>query len=630
MDTGSVIFLNPVALLAGALALPILLLYMLRLRREETLVSSTFLWQRVLRDDAANTPWQRLRRNLLLLLQLLILALIMLALARPAVSVPAATRGRVALLLDASASMNALEADGRTRWQIAQEQALGLVGQLGIGDEMLALRVADQVTPLSETSSDPLALRLAIEAAQPGAGGADWETALTLAAAAGSSAEDFEIVLLTDGGHGALSSVVLPASVPQPRLITIGEPGGNLAITALAVREMAGEAPQVFAQVRHAGAAPVSAAVTLRLDGVLWASQPLALAASEERALVFAVDRPFETVQASLVISDRSLDRLALDNEAYAVRRGGGARRVLVVNASGSPFITQALGVLPGIQVVQGDAALGRLPTQRYDAYVFEGYLPAELPDADMLIINPPRSSRLFTLGAFTAQAAQRAVLDPAHPLLAYVDFAGVTLRQFRQIQSSTLRPIISSQGGGLLYAGETGTNQVALLPFALGDSDLPLQIAWPILVSNALQWFTPFTQMTSQSAYAPGDTVALRLPLEAARVAVTAPDGSLTALSRGEAFTDTELPGLYRVEAFGEELLAAQWFAVNPPPAESDLTPLYDIPLSGGAPRSTAAERSIRDLSSLFALAALALLLVEWAVYHRQRRPRPRVRPSA
>jgi hypothetical protein len=617
------------ALLVGAVAVPIILLYMLRLRREEVLVSSTFLWQRVLRDDAANTPWQRLRRNLLLLLQLLILALLVLALARPAITVPATTYGRVVLLLDASASMNALEAAGRTRWQIAQEQALALVGQLGIGDDMLVLRVADQVTPLSETSSDPLALRRAIEAAQPGAGAADWETALTLAAAAANSAEDFEIVLLTDGGHGALSSVVLPASVPQPRLITIGEPGGNLAITALAVREIAGEAPQVFAQVRHAGPAPVSVSVTLRLDGVLWASQPLNLAASEERALVFAADRPFETVQASLVISDQALDRLALDNEAYAVRSGGGTRRVLVVSASGTPFITQVLGVLPGAQVVQGDAMLNRLPTQRYDAYVFEGYLPAELPDADMLIVNPPRSSRLFTLGAFTTQTAQRAVLDPAHPLLAYVDFAGVTLRQFRQIQSATLRPIISAQGGGLLYAGETGTNQIALLPFALGDSDLPLQIAWPILVSNALQWFTPFAQMTSQAAYAPGDTVALRLPLEAARVDIIAPDSQVETLSRGDAYTSALVPGLYRVEAFGEELLAAQWFAVNPPPAESDLNPLRDIPLSGGAPRTSAAERSIRDLSSLFALAALGLLLVEWAVYHRQRRLRPRVRPG-
>ncbi|MBL8165950.1 MAG: BatA domain-containing protein, partial [Anaerolineae bacterium] len=82
-------FLTPLALLGALLAIPIILLYMLRLRRREVVVSSTFLWQQIVRDNEANTPWQRLRRNLLLLLQLIILALLVLALARPFITVPA-------------------------------------------------------------------------------------------------------------------------------------------------------------------------------------------------------------------------------------------------------------------------------------------------------------------------------------------------------------------------------------------------------------------------------------------------------------------------------------------------------------------------------------------------------------
>ena len=74
-------FLAPLALALAALGLPILILYMLKLRREEQVVSSTMLWQQVLRDQQANAPWQRLRRNLLLLLQLLLLFLLVMALA---------------------------------------------------------------------------------------------------------------------------------------------------------------------------------------------------------------------------------------------------------------------------------------------------------------------------------------------------------------------------------------------------------------------------------------------------------------------------------------------------------------------------------------------------------------------
>ena len=55
--------LTPLALLGGLLAIPIVLLYMLRLRRREVVISSTFLWQQIMQDNEANTPWQRLKRN---------------------------------------------------------------------------------------------------------------------------------------------------------------------------------------------------------------------------------------------------------------------------------------------------------------------------------------------------------------------------------------------------------------------------------------------------------------------------------------------------------------------------------------------------------------------------------------
>src|SRR5918999_6115673 len=95
-----------VAALAGAIAIPALLvLYFLKLRRREVAISSTLLWRKAIQDLQVNAPFQRLRRNLLLLLQMLLLALLLLALARPVSNYRPGAGKMTVILIDRSASM---------------------------------------------------------------------------------------------------------------------------------------------------------------------------------------------------------------------------------------------------------------------------------------------------------------------------------------------------------------------------------------------------------------------------------------------------------------------------------------------------------------------------------------------
>src|SRR5918997_7147438 len=100
-------FLSPLALL-GLLFVPVVLaMYLLKLRRERQVVPSTLLWQKLLTDIEANAPWQKLRRSLLLLLQLLLVALLAILAARPFLERPAGLAGDVVVVIDTSASMGA-------------------------------------------------------------------------------------------------------------------------------------------------------------------------------------------------------------------------------------------------------------------------------------------------------------------------------------------------------------------------------------------------------------------------------------------------------------------------------------------------------------------------------------------
>lgn len=620
-------FLTPLALIGGLLAIPIILLYMLRLRRREVTVSSTFLWQQILLDREANTPWQRLRRNLLLLLQLLILALLVLALARPYVIVPAVSAGEIALLLDASASMNASDSPDGSRFDEAKRLAIDIVNTMNAGDVMTIIRVADTPEVLSPYTSDTLALRTAIQNAQPSHASADWNAALTLAAAGAAGSVDFNAVIVSDGG-GMLNaddnSVQLPAIPGSLQYIPVGASGSNTAITALATRALPGQPPQLFAQLTNYGSADARVIFDLRVDGSLFAADEYTIPAGGTIPLALD-DLPadFSAIQAGITLpaDAAATDYLADDNTAWAVNAGAAGRRALIMT-EGNLFIEQGLRSLPGVEAFRGDINRG-LPVEPFDLYVFDGWLPDTLPDADMLIINPPRSTPLFTVGALVDDPAstQNPRVRRDDPRMTFVDFSTVNLLQFRQVAAAWAEPLISVDGGALLLAGEDAGRQIAILTFDLRDSDLPLQIAYPILLSALLDWFTPPRVINAPDGLYVGDTLPITLPPDADTARVTYPDGTIRDV-QSAAFADTRAPGLYTVEALaGGDVVSTGQFAVNVFDAgESRIAPRDSIRLGDTVITVTVeAEIGQREYWTELALAALIILLIEWVAYHRR-----------
>ncbi|MGJ3239321.1 MAG: vWA domain-containing protein [Anaerolineae bacterium] len=621
-------FLTPIGALGALIAIPIILLYILRLRRRETVVSSHYLWQQILRDHEANTPWQRLRRNILLILQLIILALLVLALMRPAQIIPTITASKTVILLDASTSMNATDGDGASRFAQAQQEALLLLNELGVDDELAVIRVGNQVETLTNYTRNFRDARTAITSAQTGEGRADWSTALTLAVAGAQGAEQFSIIIISD--NTVPEAQELPENIPAPQYRFVGTSSANVAITALAPRTLAGANTQLFAQVHNYSDDAHEVTLVVRLDGNLWDSVTGTLNARSERAFVFEVDQTFDTVQAELILPAGTVDHLAVDNRAYAVASDTRTRRVLLLSNQRNIFIEEVLRSLPGVQSFRGDASNPTLPATPYDLYVFNGYLPTTLPDADMLIINPPRDSELFTLGAERTDTANLSVSNRDHPLASFLNVESVNLLRFRQLNGvEWARPIVSASGGDVLLAGENRGRQIAIMGFDLLNSDLPLQIAFPILIANMVEWSTP-TTLINQSNLSIGDSVRINPANEAQSVRVTRPDGSLwtqVIASETLTYTDTEQAGLYSIALMDadEAVLTEQMLAVNVfGLGESDITPLTDADTDVNAiSTDTDAEEQVgwREWWPTVVLLALLVLILEWYVSFKQAR---------
>jgi Ca-activated chloride channel homolog len=626
-------FLSPIAALGALIAIPIILLYMLRLRRRELMVSSNFLWQQIVRDREANTPWQRLRRNLLMLLQLLVLALLVLALMRPAQLVPTVAAGKTVILLDASASMNATDINGESRFAEAQRQAIQLVNDLGSADEVSIIRVAEIAEPLIPYSSDMSLVRAAISNAQLGHGRGDWATALTLAAAGAQGAENFNIIIISDGGLTNASQ--LPENIPQPIYIPIGQSVDNIAITALATRALPNENPQLFAQVQNYSTADAEVSLLIRLDGELWQSVSQTISAESSRSFIFEVTIPFTTIQAELLLDDTVSDYLSLDNRAYSIAETNSSRRVLLLSDQNNIFLEEGLRSQSNIQSFRGDVSRSTVPESPYDLYVFNNYLPDVLPDADMLIINPPADSELFTRLGLSEDATSIRMIERGHPLASFLNLETFNLRQFQLLGNiDWATPIASAPGGTILWAGENRGRQIAIIPFDLLESDLPLQIAWPIFISNMLQWASP-ANIVNGTSFSVGDILRISPPLGATSARITLPDGTrrdLAISSDALAFAETRQAGFYRLEMLTDEnvtetqIVALNLFGTG----ESNIAPINEINVGGGTVEGENDEQfSFRELWPAFLLLSLLILLYEWYLYYKRLRVPTDIQPE-
>lgn len=664
-------FLDPLALVAGLLAIPILVLYMLKLRRREVQVSSTFLWQILLRDRQANTPWQRLKRNLLLFLQLLILAALVLALARPALNIPSIAGGSLVVLLDGSASMNArLQPDqntslqnpggmeglqGRdspTRFEAARAAVQNLIAHLPDGSRMTLILVSSQPHALISAENDKSELERALNAAQASQSIADWQAAFALAAGAasslngsnGQSGKENQIVIVSDGG---LPKSGLPALPGEVRYLPIGKDSDNLAVSALALRPSP-SGLELFAQATNYGDREQQAILSIYSDGKLLKAQQIDVPAGGQKNLVLdglqeqksvfeAQLSPPGKTQAGGSAADNQ-DIFPLDDRAYAVYNPMLNARTLLVSQK-NIFLDQLLSSLPGIQpyrALPDEENRLKLPGESFDVYVLDGFYPQDasadsIVHSNLMLINPPENDLFEVSGTFTTTGNSQ-VNDS--PLTEFVDWRNVHVAKARRIQTpGWANVLVDTPAGPLVFVGETGGRRVAVISFDLHDSDLPVQVAYPILFANLFQYLTQSQsiQITIPAAgLHPGDSVLLQPRQDIENIRIQDPSGRqfpLQVRESGALFSDTSESGIYTVTSSGaggstgNDNVSRDAFAVNLfSPLESDLHSVEAIQV-GSSPVAAAkqAELGQREYWSWLAALALTLLLGEWWLYHRR-----------
>lgn len=615
-------FLAPLALISAALVGPIIVaMYLLKLRREERVISSTFLWQRMVRDIEANAPWQKLRRNLLLLLQLLLMILLVLALARPFLPVTGISGSNLIIIFDRSTSMLATD-ELPTRLEAARRQAIALIDQLPDDGRATIITVGGQMEAPIASSNDRRELRRVIEQIQPSySNQSDLTQALTLASALAAREPDSEVAIISDGNVTLPDGLRIPARV---RYFPIGRATNNVAINAIALQPGPFE-QTLFLQATNYGDSPVTRRLSIYLDGRLDFAIDLTIDPDREQSLTQPIPSTVTVVEARL---DDNGDALPVDDRAFAVSPQRETVRVRLVS-DGNRFLETGLSLLPGIEVVKTPTTTTTFPESAAEIplTIFDGVTPAELPPGNLLFIGPLQSTELFSItGEFDFPLIRPATLED--PLLRNVRLNEVNiLRTPRIVPGTWARVIVDSDGGPLLLAGEREGRRIVVLAFDLHLSDLPLNIAFPLLLSNMIEYLLPVSGVqltTGQPIVAPVDPSIeeVRIIRPDGRV-VSSRDGQVQVQTNQTFYTNTDVPGVYTLEERrGNEVIASRHFAVNLfAPDESRIEPRRDlsIPQISGAQSTVVRERDGRqEIWRWLALVALIVLLIEWLYYQR------------
>lgn len=612
-------FLNPLALLAAAVIGPaIVAMYLLKLRREERTVSSTFLWQRLVRDVEANAPWQKLRRNILLLLQLLLLLLLVIALARPFFRTQGISGRNLILIIDRSASMGATDVDG-TRLAAAKQQAINLIDQLPDGGRATVIAAGGQMEVPAAATTDQRELRVAIDSiALRNGGGSDLSQALTLASALAARENRSEIAIISDG------NVTVPADLKMPgtvRYFPIGTQSENVAVSALALQPSAA-GQTLFAQATNYGANAITRRLDVYLDGALFNAYNLSLEPGREQSIVAEVPPQVKQVEARLSGSDA----LPTDDHAWATSTFGDATTVRVLGP-GNRFLETGLSLLPGIKVTLAPTATTTFTQTATEVPVtiLDATIPATLPPGNLFFIAPPRSTEFFSV---TGQV-DFPVLHPLagdEPLLHNVSLSEVNvLKTAKIVPGSWARVLVDSEGTPILMVGERDGRRIAVLGFDLHQSDLPLQLAFPLLLSNIMGFLSPGSGAEA-SQLVPGQPLALQIDPAVTAVRLTTPDGgthNLPVQNNQALYADTDALGVYTVEeSKGSDLLARHSYTVNLfTPNESKVGPQSQLAIqqTNGLQSATTGSRDGRqEFWRWLAALALAVLVIEWLVYQR------------
>ncbi|MCU0692283.1 MAG: VWA domain-containing protein, partial [Polyangiaceae bacterium] len=486
------------------------------------------------RDLLAKSPFRRLTPQVPLILQVLALIALALSLSRPATRSGAVTGDHIALVIDTSASMSALDESGKRRIDIAKAAAAAVVDALGPSSDALIVDAGLDARIASPLDRDRRRLKAALELVDASDVEGD------LGASTGLATDRLRhldgsrrIIVFTDGALSrpdALTHVSLPLDV-----VRVGSPFDNAAIIRVDVRS--GTAPdtgtdevQAFVMVANFGTRPRELYVTMREQNAsdVLASRRLMVQPGEQTPVVLSFGPAPGDIGQGLIIDISPHDAMPADDVAFGRVPAGNTIPVVLATANKreSPWVQRVLRSDPKVELLAGDASnLAALGVPPGAFVVVDGACPAALPPGDVVVVNPPNGQ---CLGATVGAKLETPVVtswSTSDERFRFITLDGVVIANAHLIGvDSPANELVHVREGTIIADvsshGRTGT----LIGFDVGESNWPFKASFVLFWRNLVELARAHRAHGVDSAGRAGEPIRLAVPFGIEDVDVTGP----------------------------------------------------------------------------------------------------------
>lgn len=587
--------LLPVGLAALLLSIPILALHMLTPRRPATKVSSLLHWDGLRHSITAAEPWQKLRWSLLLLLQLAAILLFAIILARPAVLEESELAEHTVFIVDASGSMAAVDGDP-DRLGTAVDEAKALRDELPDAGIASLIVASPQPVVLVTQSADDGEFDNALDTIRTTAGTADFESTFALAEALVLPDRETDFVLVSDGQLTETDQKLAPLGT---RYVPIGLTDTNRAVTDLSVNAGPGGL-QARVRVESTGGPDAVQVLRLDVDGITVLSEEIEIPGGGVFENTFEL--PEGTRVAAFLDGE---DLLSYDNQRYVGAPVLGQLKARIIGDS-TFFVEQLLSAIPDVDT---DVAIGE--EVDFEVYVSTA-VPAN-PTVPFIAIDAPGGAPGIVAVGRIDNPVPTLLAD--HPLLDEVDVSRIGIAEAQQVQVTNGEVVLGAPGTPLIIEGNAGDVPFYYMAFTLEQSNLPVNIAFPIVGARMVGG------LATAGGVADAVTVGDRIPVGSLGGTVSDPRGQQTVISVGDSEPTADQAGFWTITPTEGD---AYEIAVNASTAESALeTPssLSDIrPKPNDAEFIDATTTIARTLLPWFIGVLLVVLAIELFFSYRSR----------